>query len=924
MQQEVLPATIADSSRRILADVVSRRGSARASLTAMRDRRISLGMCGRRSFHGEAAKLCLRKFPPGAESRPSQQRLLNVMQWRDAYKSCMLADVVWKGESRITRLFQPNPIWRAIIPIALRLAVMWRRVSDTAPNGTPPKRCAQAKGGHRQPTQRLDRQELLCGSGIVRHKPASWIIRQGASTGNCNSGHAKLSANNGRSCNTLTRAGSRTVFGGSEPGASAKRGECRARGHRYPATFRGELAKPNMSEEDIREVLWDSLPPSVVDKLVVMDNSSLQAMQANLKHIDEGILKYKQDIHNHTQPDTVKPACRVRCRLDRNPEFADILSLDCATSPHQASSRAVKRDDPLVTSLLDSLDDEESGPALQPLLLSMPSLGLTQSPLASRAIAAASLASRATPALPVATRAYTAMLKTTYTAASGIETTYSATFGVEDNCTTASSIESIYSNAFDLESTFSSTFEVENDYSTAIGIESNCSTVSSIKSTYIDAFDVESTYSSAFDTTYSGVFDVESDCRAPSGIETTYSAVSVVESDYSNTPGSESSYSFELGSSQFNNNHQIRKAGNSNEPTPKNIGEIDSRDITCCKTFPVNEGVASQTAIMSSFGNPVMFTRKKIKIQVVKNNTSFPTHHTSVQHWTSDSEHRSSIYTPSPTYQHISTKPDLQGTAEINNGGYQRNNIGPNSTPLKGDTQQRSSVSAIRREKLTVWKHRVPEPAAERCSCKQRHRPISGHYPLLVEGVRAPQWRQKMTITPTTPRAESIWTRREERCLYYEPSSKQETNFSLLANVKDGLGLAKEGKKIDGRNTGHKANRLRFLAGTLPDFLYVGIVTDDAAGRRIFSGISRFPRPLISTLLHTNLDSHSSALKASTLKVLCTGTFSVKKSLFALQRYDGITARIARRSDEALGVRVTVARIVPSLLDLGRTATESP
>ncbi|KAJ8889117.1 hypothetical protein PR048_008611 [Dryococelus australis] len=37
-----------------------------------------------------------------------------------------------------------------------------------------------------------------------------------------------------------------------------------------------------------------------------------------------------------------------------------------------------------------------------------------------------------------------------------------------------------------------------------------------------------------------------------------------------------------------------------------------------------------------------------------------------------------------------------------------------------------------------------------------------------------------------------------------------------------------------------------------------------------------------------------------------------------LQRYDGNTARLAHRSDEALGVCVSVSRIVPSLLDLGR------
>ncbi|KAJ8880600.1 hypothetical protein PR048_017070 [Dryococelus australis] len=39
------------------------------------------------------------------------------------------------------------------------------------------------------------------------------------------------------------------------------------------------------------------------------------------------------------------------------------------------------------------------------------------------------------------------------------------------------------------------------------------------------------------------------------------------------------------------------------------------------------------------------------------------------------------------------------------------------------------------------------------------------------------------------------------------------------------------------------------------------------------------------------------------------------------QRYDGNTARLARRSDETLGVRTTVAHIAPSLLDLGRAAT---
>ncbi|KAJ8878713.1 hypothetical protein PR048_019298 [Dryococelus australis] len=53
--------------------------------------------------------------------------------------------------------------------------------------------------------------------------------------------------------------------------------------------------------------------------------------------------------------------------------------------------------------------------------------------------------------------------------------------------------------------------------------------------------------------------------------------------------------------------------------------------------------------------------------------------------------------------------------------------------------------------------------------------------------------------------------------------------------------------------------------GITPGFLQVGIVLDDVAGWRVFSGIFRFPRPYIPTLLHTHLVSSSSALKSSTL-----------------------------------------------------------
>ncbi|KAJ8892484.1 hypothetical protein PR048_005064 [Dryococelus australis] len=48
-----------------------------------------------------------------------------------------------------------------------------------------------------------------------------------------------------------------------------------------------------------------------------------------------------------------------------------------------------------------------------------------------------------------------------------------------------------------------------------------------------------------------------------------------------------------------------------------------------------------------------------------------------------------------------------------------------------------------------------------------------------------------------------------------------------------------------------------------PGFAHFGIVTDDAVGRREFSGISRFPRPCIPALLHSGLISPSSALNTS-------------------------------------------------------------
>ncbi|KAJ8878051.1 hypothetical protein PR048_022514 [Dryococelus australis] len=57
--------------------------------------------------------------------------------------------------------------------------------------------------------------------------------------------------------------------------------------------------------------------------------------------------------------------------------------------------------------------------------------------------------------------------------------------------------------------------------------------------------------------------------------------------------------------------------------------------------------------------------------------------------------------------------------------------------------------------------------------------------------------------------------------------------------------------------------------GSIPGrFSHVGIMPDDATDRRVYSGISRFPRPFIPALLHTHLTSPSPALKTSTLRAV--------------------------------------------------------
>ncbi|KAJ8893460.1 hypothetical protein PR048_006058 [Dryococelus australis] len=52
----------------------------------------------------------------------------------------------------------------------------------------------------------------------------------------------------------------------------------------------------------------------------------------------------------------------------------------------------------------------------------------------------------------------------------------------------------------------------------------------------------------------------------------------------------------------------------------------------------------------------------------------------------------------------------------------------------------------------------------------------------------------------------------------------------------------------------HQGKSSSISGQIIPAFSHVGIVPDDAAGRRVFSGISRFPRLFIPALLHTHLN----------------------------------------------------------------------
>ncbi|KAJ8896018.1 hypothetical protein PR048_001359 [Dryococelus australis] len=123
-----------------------------------------------------------------------------------------------------------------------------------------------------------------------------------------------------------------------------------------------------------------------------------------------------------------------------------------------------------------------------------------------------------------------------------------------------------------------------------------------------------------------------------------------------------------------------------------------------------------------------------------------------------------------------------------------------------------------------------------------------------------------------------------------------------------------------------KESRVSIPGRVTPGFPHVRNVPNDSAGRRVFSGMSCFPRPCIPALLHSRLVSPSSAVKTSMLRAtqisslaqlqalaLCQqdclsrdGPLSRQSSFWRIVRPCGAGVR-RQRSDELAEHRVKVA-----------------
>ncbi|KAJ8865713.1 hypothetical protein PR048_033233 [Dryococelus australis] len=95
--------------------------------------------------------------------------------------------------------------------------------------------------------------------------------------------------------------------------------------------------------------------------------------------------------------------------------------------------------------------------------------------------------------------------------------------------------------------------------------------------------------------------------------------------------------------------------------------------------------------------------------------------------------------------------------------------------------------------------------------------------------------------------------RRNSGCRYSKPFAS--IDFSSRSHIKWGRSGTDDRYISNGALMAQWIERFQVgPQSRTPGFSHVGIVSDDAIGRRVFSGISRFPRHLIPALLHTHLN----------------------------------------------------------------------
>ncbi|KAJ8875028.1 hypothetical protein PR048_022918 [Dryococelus australis] len=111
---------------------------------------------------------------------------------------------------------------------------------------------------------------------------------------------------------------------------------------------------------------------------------------------------------------------------------------------------------------------------------------------------------------------------------------------------------------------------------------------------------------------------------------------------------------------------------------------------------------------------------------------------------------------------------------------------------------------------------------------------------------------------------------------------------------------------------------------SIPGFSHAGVVPDDIAGQRVFSGMSRFPRPCIPALLPTHVYSPPWVLKTSTLRV----ALSPHSLTTADQARAAIPSELRHRGGLLTALLCLAARVVATLghsnsLPLGMWLPES-